>query len=126
MAYSPPELFSIYNDSIFVINGKGNFSIDCFRIYEAVVSGSIPIIVGEKNELKRVFFFNDNTLPPFIFADNWSDAVTICKNLLEDKTQLQNIQDANINWWKNKITEIIANALIPSISFLYFILLITN
>ena len=106
LSYSPPEIFSIYNDSIFVLNGKGNFSIDCFRIYEALIAGAIPVIVGEKNEINRVFYFNDNSLPPFVFADNWNDAVNKCKSLLENKEQLQNLQDANINWYKNKITEI--------------------
>ena len=42
----PNELFTIYNNSIFVLIGRGNKSLNCFRVYEAICAGAIPLIVG--------------------------------------------------------------------------------
>jgi len=106
LPFSPPDTFMIYSDTIFILNGRGNSSVDCFRIYEALAAGAIPVIVCNKNELERVFYYNDDILPPFVFAENWDDALAQCKGLLENPEKLQNKQDANIQWWKNKITEI--------------------
>ena len=39
---------NIYSQSIFVFNGRGNVFLDCFRLYEAIIAGAIPVIVGEK------------------------------------------------------------------------------
>jgi hypothetical protein len=46
MPFSQKDMFDLYNNSIFVINGRGNTTLDCFRIYEAVVAGAIPVIVA--------------------------------------------------------------------------------
>ena len=45
----------IYRNSIFVPNGRGNHSLDCFRLYEASACGAIPVIVGEKDEIIAYF-----------------------------------------------------------------------
>jgi hypothetical protein len=37
------EMRNIYNNSKFVLVGRGQANLDCFRIYEAIVSGSIPV-----------------------------------------------------------------------------------
>ncbi len=58
-------MFDVYNDSIFIPNGRGNFTLDCFRIYEAILSGCIPVIVGKNEELDTIFYYN-NDKPPFI------------------------------------------------------------
>jgi len=102
---TPPDMFNIYNDSIFVPNGRGNVRIDCFRIYEAILSGSIPIIVCDKSEFCDTFYYNNN-IPPFIFEKTWDDAVNKCEYLLNNIEELENIQKQNYEWLQNKIESI--------------------
>jgi hypothetical protein len=108
----PPDLFNIYSNSKFVIIGRGNISLDCFRIYEAVVAGAIPVIAGPIEEIKNTFFYNNN-LPPFIFAESWEEAVILCKNLLNDDDKMQYLQNDILQWWKSQITNI--NSLVETI-----------
>lgn len=105
---SPQRMFEIYNDSVFIPNGKGNCVIDCFRIYEAIFSGSIPIIVCEEDEFNERFHFN-NDIPPFIFEKTWDDAVNKCDYLLNNIEELENIKQTNYEWLKNKIESIQKN-----------------
>lgn len=102
---TPSEMFEVYNDTIFVPNGRGNVVIDCFRIYEAILSGSIPIIVCEETEFKNTFNYN-NDIPPFILEKNWDDAVNKCEYLLNNIEELENVQKKNYEWLQNKIISI--------------------
>ena len=96
------ELFSYHNKSfaksIFIPIGRGNKSLDCFRIYEAVVSGSIPVIVGNNQEIERTFHFN-GIKPEFLYSDSWENAVLKCEEILKDKEKQQKIIDLNFEWW---------------------------
>ena len=94
----------IYLNSIFVPSGRGNSSINCFRLYEASMSGAIPIVVGSKEELDMTFKYEEN--PPWIFSDSWNNAVEICKELLKDLDKLQEMQDNLLFWWNNRIGKI--------------------
>ena len=105
MPYSQNDMFNIYNNSIFVINGRGNSTLDCFRIYEAVVAGAIPVIVGNISEISVTFNYNNN-IPPFIFANTWDDAVILCNKLLNDLNNLQELQDKIFDWWKNLLNNL--------------------
>jgi len=102
LPYSPEKCFNIYNNSIFVICGRGNCSLDCFRIYEAIVAGSIPIIVGPLDEIKNTFNYNGN-LPPFIYDESWENVVTKCNIFLDDREKLNKIQEELLTWWGNQI-----------------------
>lgn len=101
----PNELFTIYNNSIFVLIGRGNKSLNCFRVYEAICAGAIPLIVGEIEEINNTFKFNGNA--PYILNDvSWSLLVQKCLILLNKFELLEQIQHYNINWWNRKITDI--------------------
>lgn len=104
----PKDLFDIYSNSIFVINGRGNISLDCFRLYEAIISGAIPVIIGDINETDITFKY-DNYKPKFVIGKDWNDAVILCKKLLNNNNELQKIQDYNTKWYKDKITIIQEN-----------------
>jgi len=99
---NPTRLFDIYNDTVFVPNGRGNQSLNCFRIYEAIIAGAIPVIVGNEEEFKTTFTF-ENGMPPCIYASSWVMAVEICNNLLKDKKELQNKQDTLLKWYSEII-----------------------
>jgi hypothetical protein len=90
----------IYSKSIFVPCGRGNSSLDCFRLYEASMNGSIPVLVGSQDEIECTFKYEEN--PPWIFAETWKDALDKCESLLErpiDNTPV-------LNWWKSRIDKI--------------------
>jgi hypothetical protein len=101
----PSDMAEIYKNAIFIPNGRGNISLDCFRIYEAVVCGAIPVIIGTEEEIKTTFYFNGN-IPYFIRAMSWIEAVNKCKSLLNNLDELENIQKMNFKWWKSIINNI--------------------
>lgn len=99
------EVSEIYCNSVFVPCGRGNFTLDCWRIYEAVISGAIPIIVGSRQEIEDTFtFFGE--LPPFIFSDNWSNAVSYCQTIQFKPDELLVAQTEIINWWNRTMDKI--------------------
>ena len=98
------DMHKIYSDSIFVPCGRGNASLDCWRIYEALVSGAIPIISGSKSEIECTFAFTE--LPPWIFVENWGETIYICDYLLNNKSLLQSIQNSILLWWSRTIQNI--------------------
>ncbi len=102
---TPEDIFTTYSNSIFVPIGRGYYSLDCFRIYEAIAAGAIPIIVGPKSEIDISFEFNGHSLPALYF-DSWDAAKTECGQLLDEPAKLQKIQDELILWFKSRITEI--------------------
>lgn len=100
----PEEMFDIYNDSIFIPNGRGNIVLDCLRLYEASMNGAIPIVVGDNDEVNNTFKKEQN--PPWIFASNWDEAVEICKQYLNNKNLLIEKQNSIIKWYKKRINDI--------------------
>jgi GR25 family glycosyltransferase involved in LPS biosynthesis len=75
------------------------------RLYEASRCGSIPVVVGSKEEIEVEFKYEEN--PPWLFFDNWEDACKGCLNLLlESKDNLQEIQDKILLWWENRINNL--------------------
>ena len=110
---SPKNMFEVYHNTVFVLIGRGNISLDCFRIYEAIVSGAIPVIVGSPQEVGETLKYN-GFHPHIVQAETWGKAYEMCSTLLLDTHTLQVMQDKNIVWWKyqldsvrNKIAELI-------------------
>jgi len=108
------EIYSIYSKSVFVPIGRGNVSLDCFRIYEAIIARAIPVIVGSGEEINNTFCFNGNK-PLMICGNNWNAVAAQCAHLLEHKEVINRIIAHNKEWWNsqiiyiaNKIQEIIA------------------
>ena len=101
----PHELFNLYKQSLFVPIGRGNISLDCFRIYEAIVAGAIPVMCGTSEEIKMTFNFYKKT-PNIIVADTWDKAVLISKKYHADKDKLNNIILSNYSWFNDQITHI--------------------
>ena len=102
--FSKDEMSKIYLNSIFAPSGRGNSSLDCFRLYETSMMGCIPVVVGDQHELNITFMYEEN--PPWIFSDTWENAVLVCKKLLDNKEELQEIQNKNLIWWKTRVKNI--------------------
>jgi hypothetical protein len=85
-------------------------------VYEAIVAGAIPIVVGTNQEINITFKYN-NKKPPIIYANNWENAVAKCNNLLDKPNQLQEMQNELLKWWNNEMNiykELIQNVLTKS------------
>jgi len=98
---SKEEMCKIYAQSHFVPCGRGNSSLECFRLYEASMNGAIPVVVGSKKEIEWTFKYENN--PPWIFAETWNEAYEICKKLLNDPKNLQQKQKDVLFWWKKRL-----------------------
>lgn len=98
------KMCEIYSQSTFVPCGRGNSSLDCFRLYEASMNVAIPVVVGSEEEIKCTFKYEEN--PPWIFADTWEEAFYKCKSLLNNRNQLKEQQQNLLNWWYNRISDI--------------------
>lgn len=100
---SPQKMGEIYNNSVFVPIGSGNWSLDCFRFYEAIIMGAIPVIVGCSEEIKKTYFIHQ-IKPLFIYSNDWNSAAFKCKQITQKELQI--MQDSNYNWWKSEIENI--------------------
>jgi hypothetical protein len=98
------SLSNFYSNSVFSPCGRGHSNLNCFRLYEASLFGSIPIVVGTPDEIKETFFYENN--PPWIFLNSWSDAVDYCEYLLNNMDKLLIIQDNLQIWWNERIFNI--------------------
>lgn len=98
---SPREMSQIYNDSKFVVIGRGWNTLDCFRAYEALISGAIPVIVGESVEIERSFYFNGDR-PPFVFSQSWMDALETCKSMSNE--DIDKRRESLAHWYRRKMS----------------------
>lgn len=103
-----PEMQDIYRKSVFVPCGRGNHSLDCLRLYEASICGSIPVVCGSEEEIQATFDGQEN--PPWIFVSSWKEGVTKCRALLDDPTALVAQRGELIKWWEQR-TETICQLL---------------
>lgn len=99
------ELYKIYSDSVFVPGGRGNSSLDCWRLCEATVAGAIPVVVGSEEEIDHTFRFFDN-LPPWVYAQDWDSAVRKCQEVQFNPDRLNEMQANNVNWWERTMGSI--------------------
>lgn len=100
------EVIETYSESIFVPCGRGNSSLDCFRLYEASACGAIPIVVGSYNEYSNTFKYENS--PPWIFADTWEEAFRYVNYLLDNPEKINILQEKLIQWWKLRLESVIA------------------
>jgi hypothetical protein len=111
-ALDPHQLADLYNNSYFVPCPQGNYSIDSFRVTEALQAGALPIV--ERSEYWSNLFGQDH---PLIELDSWDQAPSIIANLTQDYTLLEQKRSAAYSWWikycdnlKNNIRKIYENS----------------
>ena len=58
------DLYIYYSNTYFCPVGQGHISYDCFRIYEAISAGCIPIVVGNYSVIMNTFkcYMNSDTI----------------------------------------------------------------
>lgn len=99
------DMAQIYADAVFVPNDRGNVRLDCFRLYEAMLAGCIPVVVGSQKECKETFYF-DNDFPPFVLAKTWDAAADKCATLLENTDKLLICQNLCLEWMQRNLQKV--------------------
>eukprot|EP01041_Mallomonas_annulata_P009614 gene9614-19979_t len=95
----------MYNQSLFVIVGRGHYSTDCFRIYEAIISGAIPVVVvPSEKELNFTYSYQGHWLP-VITAPTPIEAVNICQNMSDLQIDIKRVELAR--WYIERVTDIL-------------------
>ena len=97
-------MFEIYSQSVVVLNTRGWISLDCLRLYETVVAGAIPVLVGNRKEAQFTFMKEEN--PPWIFCDNIEQAFDICIYLFNNLHIAQERINIIRKWWQKRITRV--------------------
>ena len=100
-------------DSVFTLSPAGH-NPECFRIYEAVVAGSIPILARDdlygSHHPTLTRQYRDLPHPcagamvhwfgaPIVVLDSWDDLYTTVKRLLADPAGLDNLQRKLRHWY---------------------------
>jgi hypothetical protein len=95
------DMANLYDDTVFVPIGRGNTSLNCFRIYEAISCGAIPILVSSSEELYNTF--KDEGDHSWLVFSSWKEALEKCNSLLQNPIQLNIIQALNLEWWRLRL-----------------------
>ena len=94
-------------NSIFVMCPRGNVQLECFRIFEALLCGAIPVIAGcSKSEIQKSFSHlnlekKKNCWEGWVLGETWEETIQKCQSLLQSENHLQQMQDQNVFWWKS-------------------------
>ncbi len=103
----PAAYYDLLFDSTFSPCPMGNVNLECFRVYEALECGSIPIV--EKRWTMDYFrtLFGDHPIPT---VGSWREGRQLIGKLLRDPTGLNALQETCIHWWRNFKSEYSASA----------------
>jgi hypothetical protein len=87
---------SILRDSVFVPSPMGNTNLDCFRVYEALECGSIPLL--EKRFRFDYFrhLLGPHPLPTFT---NWDKAAQFVRWMQEHPVEMDHLATECSQWW---------------------------
>ena len=69
-------------------------------MYEASACGSIPVVVGSKDETRDNFHYENS---PWIFASNWTHAHELMINLLQQPNLIIETRKKVLKWWKERV-----------------------
>lgn len=96
------DTMSIFLDSIFTLSPRGH-SPECYRLYEAIETGSIPIVT------KRDIFMYKNKLckdplkfwhtAPVVVMESWDELYPTVEKLLGDMKRLEEMQLELRQWY---------------------------
>jgi hypothetical protein len=93
---TPERCNHILLDSVFAPSAMGNVNLECWRIYEALEAGAIPIL--EKRPTLDYFtqMWGKHPLPA---VSSWKEAHGFIANMMGSSRQLDDLQSACTNWW---------------------------
>jgi hypothetical protein len=88
------EYSNILGESIFVPSPPGNFHSECYRTYEALACGAIPVV--------DTSYYREEFRAPFpVVQSTWEDAPEMLNRLLEDADALETVSRKCQTWWRS-------------------------
>ncbi len=105
-------------DSVFTLTPAGH-NPECFRMFEAVEAGSIPILIRDDMYGRRHPDYHDIPHPctnallhwygaPIIVLDSWDDLYPTVERLLADSAGLDDLQRRGRHWYDEYMRMIVA------------------
>jgi len=94
----PARYLELLHDSMFAPCPMGNVNLECFRLYEALDSGAIPIV-----ETRPWLNYFEKLLGPHPLpaVNCWSEAPGLMRALMTDSDALVRKQQEIRDWWIN-------------------------
>jgi len=86
----------ILRDSVFVPSSMGNVNLECYRIYETLDCGAIPILESRWGFDYFRELLGDHPIPTFT---TWSQAARFLKSIQNDRVALDALQKECVGWW---------------------------
>ena len=109
--YFGDSTIPLYKNAVFVPNPRGNWNPECFRLYEALEWGCIPLIkrysCSKYHENYHDKLLGNHPIPTF---DDWEESAEFANDLLSDKAALDALQAEVFAWWhtyKSKLQSIV-------------------
>lgn len=102
---STQEYRDLLLDSVFAPSPKGTYSLDCFRTYEALEAGCIPIVLRQTdaqpfNYYEKVFAAMGFTEAiPFPQVSDWQQAAALVKHARRDLASVEGLRVECHGWW---------------------------
>lgn len=96
---SPDAYRALMLDTIFAPSPMGRINLECFRVYEALELGCIPIV---EKRLTLDYFQSLLGNNPLLVVGNWSEARDKMERLSGDKPRLDALQQEIMSWWQQK------------------------
>jgi hypothetical protein len=99
---SQDRCHDILLDSVFVPAAMGNVNLECWRVYEALESGAIPIV--EKRPTLDYFslLWGKHPIPT---VNSWKEARRFVCSIMGSSSALDALQAECVNWWAAKQDE---------------------
>jgi len=114
------EMFELYTQSKFVPVGRGQKNLDCFRLYEAIMAGAVPVIVGDAAEVNSTFDYHGPALashrkgyspeivglerPPVLYATTWEAALAEAVAMSDDEIDRRRL--AQSQWYASRMARL--------------------
>ena len=95
-ALAPAALAAVLRDSAFAPSPMGNVNLECFRLYEGLEAGAIPILERRLGLDYYRDLFGDHPLPTFA---SWRDAARFVAGLKDRPADLDQLQRTCTSWW---------------------------
>jgi hypothetical protein len=77
---------------------NGFWNVECYRFYEAIENGAIPLTVADNlDSYKNLFAGSVN--PPLLTLDNWKAAGQLMNTLSSQPVLLDRLQADIWQWW---------------------------
>jgi len=96
--YDPTAYTNIMLESIFAPSPMGNVHIECYRVYEALECGTIPIV---EKRLTLDYYRSLLGAHPMPTVGSWPEAYSLIRHYLQNPDEMDRLQDRCVEWWQN-------------------------